>query len=969
MNKYFNDAIIGNKDILASYTNKGELLRLYYPTKDYRQLIETFSTGIKINDSNLIKLESDINNTYDQYYTEDTNILNTEITNTYFNLKILQKDFIPISHNLVCKSYTLENLNTIHLNAKFLLHSNLLSDENESVSGWRIENGLLQYSHNYTFGILSDQEAYSHKINDVDEKIIYEDIFDKDYIGMSENSCIEYDIGIIKPKEKKTINIYLWLHENAEKETIPDLEKQISQVLKIDTKTEEANTAKYWKKYLKDHNGIDLKIPESKYEEEVQKIYKRTILLFPLLTNQNTGGMIASVEIDEKKTKCGRYAYCWPRDAVFITKAMDILKMEKDTERFYKTFCKNTQLENGMWEQRYYTDGKLAPCWGYQIDETASVVYGVYKHFQRTKDIKFLSATLKMCENAVKYLKTYVENMESEIKVSYDLWEMHEGIHLYSLSTIFAAFTAMLHIYKELEETFQNNRIKKEKVKQEEDVLKKYQLTLKNYILDNMYDESKKSFVRGIKSDIIDISILGSVIPFGVFSLNEKKIQNTIENINLNLRTYTGGYLRFEKDHYIGGQNPWPIATLWMALYYLEIGDKKQAKDCFDFVVKSVSEHGFIAEQIDNQTLKPAWVNALRLGTCDVYISIGKNERGSYMTYQEILIIIVLVAIVILIYMKNHIRKKTIQKYGLFRQAPEIDPAAAGYLYNKNVDGFSLILAELLVLVKKGYLGLELIKDENGKNDYVFTKLKDDLSGLKNYEALAYRSIFENFTDNKVHLNEFAEKIKKHSQLAMQMRAKTFSIKQTVIEQLEKEGLAKRRAIYSIKTLLVLCVIFPFLLFRLGHNSAMLALTSAITSIIFLLLWYKKMNSLTDYGIEQNNQTYGYARFLKENKLFKDREISQVVLWEDAYIYAVAFHIPLKGIVEFIGDEVEYRENVNLGKYFLKIAGVPFAMGMLFFLIEFLSTQDFFLSISAAGTIFVLLLIILPLAGTDLDER
>ena len=32
--------------------------------------------------------------------------------------------------------------------------------------------------------------------------------------------------------------------------------------------------------------------------------------------------------------------------------------------------------------QRFFTDGKLAPAWGYQIDETASVVYGIYEHYQ-----------------------------------------------------------------------------------------------------------------------------------------------------------------------------------------------------------------------------------------------------------------------------------------------------------------------------------------------------------------------------------------------------------------------------------------------------------------------------------------------------------------------------------------------------------------------------------------------------------
>lgn len=51
--------------------------------------------------------------------------------------------------------------------------------------------------------------------------------------------------------------------------------------------------------------------------------------------------------------KCGRYSYCWPRDAVWVTKALDLVNMTKETEKFYKIFCKETQSKNGMWEQRF----------------------------------------------------------------------------------------------------------------------------------------------------------------------------------------------------------------------------------------------------------------------------------------------------------------------------------------------------------------------------------------------------------------------------------------------------------------------------------------------------------------------------------------------------------------------------------------------------------------------------------------
>ena len=90
-----------------------------------------------------------------------------------------------------------------------------------------------------------------------------------------------------------------------------------------------------------------------------------------------------------------------------------------------------------------------------------------------------------------------------------------------------------------------------------------------------------------------------------------KKINNTIEKINLTLRTYTGGYLRFEQDHYMEGQNPWPIATLWMAMYYDKIGKKEEASECIRFVVNSCNEHGLLAEQIDNKTMTPNWVIGL----------------------------------------------------------------------------------------------------------------------------------------------------------------------------------------------------------------------------------------------------------------------------------------------------------------------------------------------------------------------
>ena len=369
---------------------------------------------------------------------------------------------------------------------------------------------------------------------------------------------------------------------------------------------------KYWRKYLKDHSNLELK--DEKANHAVRKIYNRTILLVPLLVNNETGGISAGVESDEYKTKCGRYSYCWPRDALFVTEALDEIGMGKDAEKFYKVFCKMTQSKNGRWEQRFYTDGRLAPCWGYQIDETASVVCGVYSHYEKEKNIKFLKDTLKMCEKAIEYLEKYVTDIldeKFELQKSYDLWEEREGYSLYSMASIFGAYNSMLKIIKEVKGEFANNRLKIEALEKTRKLLEKRVRDIKEHVLKNYYDEDKKSFVRNTDDRRIDISILGAVTPFNMFAPKEKKVLNTIERMNMTIRTYTGGYIRYEGDTYNGGYNPWVIANLWMANYYLDAGEKKKAKECYEFVVRSASGHGLLGEQVDNESMKPSWIIGL----------------------------------------------------------------------------------------------------------------------------------------------------------------------------------------------------------------------------------------------------------------------------------------------------------------------------------------------------------------------
>ncbi|MCL2342062.1 MAG: glycoside hydrolase family 15 protein, partial [Firmicutes bacterium] len=496
MEKYFNDAVIGNKNLKASYTSKGELIRLFYPDSVCRQYIDYLRAGVKVNDSNLIYLHDDVNNTYKQYYTEDTNILNTEILNTYFNLKIIQTDFVSIKKNILIKKYKFINKSHLNLDLSFIIHSKLLTNENDRVGGYYKYGSLIQYSRSGCFCIFSKNNPQNFQINNTAENIIEGNIGGKDYVGLSSDSSISYSIGVLNPGEEKELDIFVYVGAGpvSAQKNMDEICKEIDELKKTNVKEELGNTAKYWEKYVKNHSGINLELADTPKNRRLQEIYKRTILLYPLLANHETGGIAAAVEIDEGYSKSGGYGYCWTRDAEFITEAMDILKMEKETEKFYKTFCKNTQNKDGMWEQRFYTDGALAPCWGYQIDETASVIRGTYNHFVKTKDKKFLKDNLKMCEKGIKFLEGYIDNITS----CYDLWEMYEGIHMYSIASVFAAFEAMLKTYKELDGEFAGNRLKQEGINKQKEILGNKIIEIKKYVLNNFYDESKKSFVRNL---------------------------------------------------------------------------------------------------------------------------------------------------------------------------------------------------------------------------------------------------------------------------------------------------------------------------------------------------------------------------------------------------------------------------------------------------------------------------------------
>lgn len=638
MSKFYNNALVGNGKFVASFSDTGELLRACYPNVDGRQFVDYFRAGLKINDSNVIYFHKDINNKYNQKYVEDTNVLITEINNMYFSLNIMQMDCVMIDDNIMIKKYIFKNNNNIEMNLKFCVDSKILSSNIEKYGSRVFDEGIVQYNHNYSFSIFSNQKIEGHKLNDVQSNFESGDFVDKDYIGMSNEVAISYNLGILKPGEQREFVLYILIEDT------PDCMYKVYKTIKMNSANEISKIELFWKKYVQSHKKFLLK-SNNDYDNKIMEIYTRTILLYPLLTNKETGGIAAAMEVDENREKSGSYSYCWTRDSIFITKALNILNMEDETKLFYNNFCRNTQSSNGMWEQRFYTDKTLAPCWGYQIDETASVIYGVWDYYKFSNDKSFLEQNLKMCESAIKFLYKYIENIlnidevdlvkkdledkysekfEIHKQISYDLWEMNEGIHLYSLSSIASALHCMVEIYNVLDSGEHESRLKKEKRLNTINKLEKYANLIENFIKDNLIDKEKLILKRNTNDNNMDISVMGAVYPFNIFASDDRVIKNTVDKINMTLKTYSNGYLRFEGDSYMEGKNPWVITTLWMALYYMESENVNEAEKCFKYVVETACKHGFLSEQVSNEDSNFKWV--IGLGWSHAMFIIVLNE-------------------------------------------------------------------------------------------------------------------------------------------------------------------------------------------------------------------------------------------------------------------------------------------------------------------------------------------------------
>lgn len=614
---YMNDAIVGNSRMLGCINREGKLQRLFWPDIDHMQGIDRFEVGFCL-DGDKISFLKHQDFIIDQGYQKGTNILNTVYNSKKLGLRIRQTDFCLMDRDVLLRNYEVENLSGSEHELCCLLYSRALNSVSHLTGSlFDFDNeALVHYQRDYYMAVSANYPAEGFQIGGKAREALQKGTLQsRDSVLMVPDGALLWNMGTIKTEGKLKLTIQIcFAHSYKElRELVKKSRTEDGEVLCRDTKS-------FWQRYLKSCSRFRSDNPL--YDD----LYERSLLVFRLMYNEKSGGLMAAPELDEALKFCGRYGYCWGRDAAFIADALDLCGLNAEAEQFYRYAALN-QEEDGSWFQRYCMDGNLAPAWGLQVDETGALLYGIRKHYERTKESRFLEDLWENVKSAADFLVDFIDPETGLPKQSHDLWEERWGEHAYSAAAVCSGLVSAAKIADCLDKNEEKPRweLAARKIKQA--------------IGTELWDEDMQCFLRGVRTQlyppekmdgqecmmvpanqkgtlrkvvcrdrIVDISLIGLSVPFEVFDSKDFRMKATVRKIEESLICRkVGGIKRYEDDEYMGG-NPWILTTLWLALYYTKTGEFDKALQYFNWAVKGRTRLNLLPEQISKETGEPVWV-------------------------------------------------------------------------------------------------------------------------------------------------------------------------------------------------------------------------------------------------------------------------------------------------------------------------------------------------------------------------
>ena len=374
-------------------------------------------------------------------------------------------------------------------------------------------------------------------------------------------------------------------------------------------------TKSYWQAWL-EKERIDLSV----FPEDIQELYERSLVVMRVHAD-NRGGIIASSDTDMLHHGRDTYSYVWPRDSAMIAHAFDKAGHRDVAKRAYQ-FLTNLLESGGYLMHKYRSDGMLGSSWHpwiingqphlpIQEDETATVLFMLWEHYEKYRDIEFIESIYNnFIEPAAEFLGKYIESTTGLPQASFDLWEERYGTSTYTSASVYGGLMAAAK--------FAGLLGKIEASRTHQAIAQRMQSAIKT----KLFDAERGQFVRQVVHTdegeleydyTVDTSSLYGLLLFRVLNVEDEQIQKMVKAVEERLQVWgeSRGFIRYEGDQYYrrpgaATPNPWVITTLWVARYYIEKArsqdDLQRPLELLKWTSSHANSGGMLAEQMHPET-------------------------------------------------------------------------------------------------------------------------------------------------------------------------------------------------------------------------------------------------------------------------------------------------------------------------------------------------------------------------------
>jgi len=359
--------------------------------------------------------------------------------------------------------------------------------------------------------------------------------------------------------------------------------------------------------------------------------YRRSLLILRTQID-NQGAIIAATDFDIAHYGRDTYAYMWPRDGALVAAALIEAGYSMVARRFFD-FCHRVITDEGYLLHKFNPDGSLASSWhGWyyerrkqlpvQEDETALVLWALWRHFGRFRDVEFVKPHFRgLVVRAANWMAGYRDPDTGLPLPSWDLWEERNGVLAWTVGATWGGLQAAANFA----DAFGEDGLATTYRRAADEIRAGTETYLWSPDLGRFARMINRRDDGGWNVDPdIDASLIG-LWYFGMFAPDDPRVVATMKAVRdrLWVKTDVGGVARYENDRYhqvsqdvetVPG-NPWFICTLWLAQWTIAtaqtVEDLQPALDILDWAAAHALPSGVMAEQVHPYTNAPLSVSPL----------------------------------------------------------------------------------------------------------------------------------------------------------------------------------------------------------------------------------------------------------------------------------------------------------------------------------------------------------------------